>query len=53
MNNNVPPLPGPPAHARRPIGEANDAPKTTTPHRGVSESSSTALRWRDSCNERN
>ena len=25
MNSNVPPLPGPPAHARRPIGEANDA----------------------------
>ncbi len=30
MNNDVPPLPGPPAHARRAIGEANDATETNT-----------------------
>src|SRR4029453_11948338 len=36
---------GPPVHARRPIGEANDAPNHH-PRRGVSESSNTAVRWR-------
>jgi hypothetical protein len=30
MNNNVPPLPGSPAHVRRPIEDSNDAPRTST-----------------------
>jgi hypothetical protein len=51
MNINVPPLPGPPVHARRPIGEANDATNQhpTDPQAFVTYG--TAL-W-DSCNERN
>ena len=52
MNNNAPPT-GPPAHALRPIERSNDAPKTTTPHRGVSEPSNAALRGGTRCNERN
>ncbi len=51
VNINVPPLPGPPAHARRPIGEANDATNQYPTDPQAFATYSTAL-W-DSRTERN
>ena len=51
MNNNVPPLPGPPVHARPPIGEANAATNQHPTEPKAIVKYGTAL-W-DSSNERN
>jgi hypothetical protein len=53
MNTNMPPLPRPRAHVRRPIERSNNAPKNQTARTAAQASRQYRTALRDSCKERN